>query len=291
MSLTPRPRFPGAVKTAAVVILLMAIGGGAAYAIAGKLAPRTPVTSSSVPAATPTPSATACSAPPPSPRPVVQLTGTPPPSAGTGWVNNPLGVNLRSSPSASAGKVTTLSQGTSVRVTGQTADASGNHWDSVSTGSQSGWVRDDLLVFSAIKPVSGEGFSLMIPSDDTWTTQSGITDVSRPGDPLLPFLRIQTSTTDTLGVQLPTVLRSDVPAISDHTAVIQVWSYTVLERVTRAALDACQVKEAYSRPDGGWPYVTSVLVHAPGRSYSFTFFTATPADPAVQQVLDSVATV
>ena len=37
-------------------------------------------------------------------------------------------------------------------------------------------------------------------------------------------------------------------------------------------------------------YITSVLVHAPGHSYSFTFFTATPADPVVQQVLDSVAT-
>jgi len=55
-------------------------------------------------------------------------------------------------------------------------------------------------------------------------------------------------------------------------------------------LDACTLASAYSRADGGWPYVTSVLVHAPGRSYSFTFFTSTPADPAVQQVLDSVAT-
>jgi hypothetical protein len=187
--------------------------------------------------------------------------------------------------------VTTLSQGTSVTVTGHAQDGAGNRWDSVTVGSQGGWVRDDFLVFTAIKPLSGDGFSLMIPADYAWMAQSGITDVSRPGEAALPFLRIQTSTGDTIGVQLPAVLRSDVPAISDHTALIQVWSYTVLERVTRAALDACKVPDAYSRQDGGWPYLTSVLVKAAGRGYSFTFLTSMPADPVVQQVLDSIATV
>jgi len=292
MSPTPAGRLPGALKTAAAVVLLIGIGGGAAYVLAGKLAHGTPpaATAPGGSAASATPSPTPCGATPPSPRPVTQPAPSSPPANGPAWVNTPLGVNLRSAPSAGASKVSTLTQGTALTVTGRAVDSSGNRWDSASVGSQSGWVRDDFLVFSAVKPVGGEGFSLMIPQADTWMTQNGITDVSRPDDPTLPFLRIQTSTTDTLGVQFPAHFRSDVPAISDHTALIQVWSYTVLERVTRAPLDACTLASAYSRADGGWPYVTSVLVHAPGRSYSFTFFTSTPADPAVQQVLDSVAT-
>lgn len=278
-------------KTIAVVVVLLGLGGGAAYALAGKLAPKPPRATATVGGGTsPTARPTVCSATPAAPQPVAPASASAAPASGQFWVNTPLGVNLRSGPSASAAKLTTLTQGTLVTVTGQAIDAAGNRWVSVMVGSQSGWVRSDFIVPTPIKPVTGDSFSLMIPSSYSWLTQSGVTDVHRPGEPTLPFLRVQTSTTAGIAVQLPTAIRPDVAALPDHTALIQVWSYTVLKRVTRMALDACTVPDALSRPDGGWPYVTSVLVRAPGRTYSFTFFSSTPDDPIVQQVLDSAAT-
>lgn len=287
----PARRLPGAVKTIAVVVVLLALGGGAAYALAGKLAPKPPRAETTVGGgASPTAQPTVCSATPAAPQPVGQASPSAPPASGQFWVNTPLGVNLRSGASASAAKIATLTQGTVVTVTGQAADAAGNRWASVLVGSQSGWVRSDFIVPTPIKPVTGDSFSLMIPSSYSSLTQGGVTDVHRPAESTLPFLRVQTSTTAGIGIQLPTAIRPDVAALPDHTALIQVWSYTVLERITRMALDACTVPDVRSRPDGGWPYVTSVLVHAPSRTYSFTFFTSTPDDPTVQQVLDSVAT-
>jgi hypothetical protein len=293
--MTPQPSFlqrlPRTVQSVAVIIVLLAVGGGAAFLLSGKLAPKPsqPSTSVSGDKASPTPRQTDCTAAPAAPQPVTQPTAGAAPIPGPYWVNTPLGVNLRSGPSATAAKVTTLSQGTALQVTGQSSDAAGNRWDSVSVGSQAGWIRSDFVVPTAIKPVSGTGFSLMIPSGYSWVTTSGVTDVTRPGADL-PFLRVQTSTTDTLGVQLPASVRPDVAARPDHTALIQVWDYTVLKRVTRVALNACTVPYAASRPDSGWPYLTSVLVQAKGRVVSFAFFTSTPDDPVVQQVLDSVAT-
>ena len=42
-------------------------------------------------------------------------------------------------------------------------------------------------------------------------------------------------------VQLPSGVRPDINAVSDHNATIQVWNYTVVKHVSRVAIDTCKV--------------------------------------------------
>jgi len=127
-----------------------------------------------------------------------------------------------------------------------------------------------------------QGFQVA-PSSD-----ASLTSVTQPGDDV-PFLVLQTSTSNTLTVQLPTSVRADLAPVADHSATIQVWSYTVNEQVARVALDTCKVTSAWARPDQGWPYTTSIYIHTSGRNYEFTFFSPDPNDAIVTQVLNSVA--
>ena len=120
---------------------------------------------------------------------------------------------------------------------------------------------------------------------------TALTTISKTGDEV-PLLVLQTTTSDTLTVQLPAQLRADQAPVADHNATIQVWSYTVAEHVSRVALDTCKVTSAWARPDQGWPFMSAVFLgrdQTKGRSYQFSFFAADPNSPVVKQVLDSVA--
>ena len=90
-------------------------------------------------------------------------------------------------------------------------------------------------------------------------------------------------------MQLPPTVRADLAPVADHSASIQVWSYTVTEQVSRVALDTCKVTSAWARPDQGWPYTSSVYIHTTARNYLFTFLTPDASSMLVKQVLDSVA--
>jgi hypothetical protein len=185
----------------------------------------------------------------------------------------------------------TLTQGTQATADGRAPDASGNTWYHVSLGSQAGWVRSDFVVTTAVHAASGFGWSLMLPQGYQLAPSSNasLTTVTKTGDDL-PFLVLQTTTSDTLTVQLPGLLRPDIAPVADHTATIGVWSVNpVTEQVSRVALDSCKVTSAWARPDQGWPYMTAVYVHTKGRNYQFSFFTADPNSALVKQVLDSVA--
>lgn len=207
------------------------------------------------------------------------------------WVNDPLGVNLRSSASISGTKVAILSQGTQATADGRAPDASGYTWYHVTLGTQAGWVRSDLVVTTALHAASGSGWSLMLPQGYQLAPSStpSLATVTKTGDDL-PFLVLQTTTSDTLTVQLPGLLRPDIAPVADHTAAIPVWSVNpVTEQVSRVALDTCKVTSAWARPDQGWPFMTAVYVHTKGRNYQFSFFTADANSAIVKQVLDSVA--
>jgi uncharacterized protein YgiM (DUF1202 family) len=208
----------------------------------------------------------------------------------TVWVNDPLGVNMRSAASASSSRVTTLNQGTQATADRQTTDGSGNLWYHVTIGTTAGWIRSDFAVTTALHAASGPGWSLMLPQgyQASPSADPSITNVTVSGDDL-PFLIVQTTTSSTLTVQLPGVLRADLAPIADHTATIQVWNYTVNEQVSRVALDTCKVMSAWARPDLGWPYESSVYVHTSGRNYQFTFFSPDPKSALVTQVLNSIA--
>jgi uncharacterized protein YgiM (DUF1202 family) len=205
------------------------------------------------------------------------------------WVNDPLGVNLRSAASASSTRIATLTQGSQVTADRRTTDASGAAWYHVSSGSQSGWVRSDFMATTPLHAASGAGWTLMLPQGYAVpTADPSLTTVIKTGDDL-PFLVIQTTTSATLTLQLPAGLRPDIAPIADHSSTIQVWSYTVNAQVSRVALDTCKVMSAWARPDQGWPYMTSVYVHTAGRNYQFTFFSPDPKSALVKQVLDSIA--
>jgi hypothetical protein len=207
------------------------------------------------------------------------------------WVNDPLGVNLRSAASASSTRLATLTQGTQATADGRAPDASGNTWYHVTLGSQAGWVRSDFVVTTALHAASGFGWSLMLPQGYQLAPSSNasLTTVTKAGDDL-PFLVLQTTTSDTLTVQLPGLLRPDIAPVADHTATIAVWSVNpVTEQVSRVALDTCKVTSAWARPDQGWPFMTAVYVHTKGRNYQFSFFTTDANSAIVKQVLDSVA--
>jgi uncharacterized protein YgiM (DUF1202 family) len=207
------------------------------------------------------------------------------------WVNDPLGVNLRSAASASSTRLATLTQGTQGNADGRAPDAAGNTWYHVTVGSQAGWVRSDFVVATAIHAASGSGWSLMLPQayQVAPSSNASLTTVSKTGDDL-PFLVLQTTTSDTLTVQLPGLLRPDIAPVADHIATTQVWSVNpVTEQVSRVALDTCKVTSAWARPDQGWPFMTAVYVHTKGRNYQLSFFTSDANSPLVKQVLDSIA--
>ena len=207
------------------------------------------------------------------------------------WVNDPLGVNLRASASISGTKVAILTQGTQATADGRAPDASGNTWYHITLGTQAGWVRSDLVVTTALHAASGSGWSLMLPQGYQLSPSStaSLATVTKTGDDL-PFLVLQTTTSDTLTVELPDLLRPTIAPVADHTATIGVWSVNpVTEQVSRVALDSCKVASAWARPDQGWPYMTAVYVHTKARNYQLSFFTADPNSTLVKQVLDSVA--
>jgi hypothetical protein len=185
----------------------------------------------------------------------------------------------------------TLTQGTQATADGRAPDASGNTWYHVTLGGQAGWVRSDFVAATPLHAASGAGWSLMLPQAYQLAPSSnaGLATVAKPGDDL-PFLVLQTTTSDTLTVQLPGQLRADIAPVADHTATIAVWSVNpVTEQVSRVVLDTCKVASAWARPDQGWPFMTAVYVHTKGRNYQFSFFTADANSAVVKQVLDSVA--
>ncbi len=286
-------------RSALRLIPLMAIGAVAAFLLAG---PLTSLYKTHAVASRPQPSPSASVDPHPSPTscpsslpmPKSAPTVTPPSVPALPfpiWVNDPLGVHLRSAASTSSAVLATLSQGTQATADRNAPDASGNTWYRVTVGSQVGWVRTDFVVTTPLHAASGVGWSLMLaqgyqvgPSSD-----QSLTTISKSGDDL-PFLILQTSSSDTLTVQLPAQLRADMAPVADHNTTIQVWNYSPLtERVSRVALDTCKVTSAWARPDQGWPFMSSVYIHTKVRDYQFSFFTADPNAQVVKQVLDSVA--
>jgi hypothetical protein len=276
----------------------MAIGAVAAFLLAGPLtslyksnavASRPPTSPS--PTVDPHASPTSCPASLPMPTspgtaPVVATPALPFPI----WVNDPLGVNLRPTASTAGRAIATLTQGTQATADRRAPDSSGNVWYHVTVGSQSGWVRSDFVVTTPLHAASGFGWSLMLPQGYLVAPSSdaSLTTVSKTGDDV-PFLIVQTTTSSTLTVQLPALLRPDIAPVADHSATIQVWSYTVNEQVARVALDTCKVMSAWARADQGWPYMTSLYVHTSGRNYEFTFFTPDAKSTLVTQVLNSIA--
>jgi hypothetical protein len=277
----------------------MVIGAVAAFLLAGPLTslyksnavasrPPHPTPSASV---DPHASPTACPASLPAPKspgaaPVVSVPALPFPV----WVNDPLGVHLRSAASTSSSVLATLTQGTQATADQRAPDASGKVWYHVRLGSQAGWVRSDFVVTTPLHAASGFGWSLMLPQgyQVAPSSDASLTTMTQPGDDV-PFLILQTSTSNTLTVQLPPSVRADLAPVGDHSATIQVWSYTVNEQVARVALDSCKVTSAWARPDQGWPYTTSIYIHTSGRNFEFTFFSPDPNDAIVTQVLNSVA--
>ena len=211
------------------------------------------------------------------------------------WVNEPLGAKLRAGASSSTAQLGILSQGTQATADQRAPDASGNVWYHVKQASLAGWVRSDLVVTTALHAASGFGWSLMLPQGYQVAPSSdpSLTTISKSGDDL-PFLVLQTSSSDTLTVQLPALLRADTAPVADHTTAVQVWSYTPRGgvQVSRVALDTCKVTSAWARPDQGWPFMSAVYVDkkfTKVRSYQFSFFTPDANSPVVKQVLDSVA--
>jgi hypothetical protein len=284
-------------RSALRLIPLMVIGAVAAFLLAGPLTsfykthavasrPQPSPSSSIDPHASPT----TCPASLPMPKATAAATPATPALPFPIWVNDPLGVNLRSTASASSARLATLTQGTQATADGRAPDAAGNTWYHI-TGSPAGWVRSDFVVTTPLHAASGFGWSLMLPQgyQIAPSSNASITTVTKTGDDL-PFLVLQTTTSDTLTVQLPGLLRPDIAPVADHTATIAVWSVNpVTEQVSRVALDTCKVTSAWARPDQGWPYMTAAYVHTKGRNYQFSFFTADANSPLVKRVLDSAA--
>ena len=284
-------------RSALRLIPLMAIGAVAAFLLAGPLTSlykTHAVASRPQPSPSntidPHPSPTSCPASLPTPKSAATVTTPSPALPFPVWVNDPLGVHLRSAASTSSAVLATLSQGTQMIADGRAPDASGNVWYHVKSSSQLGWVRADLVAATPLHAASGFGWSLMLPQAYSVAAASdaSVTTVNKTGDEL-PFLVVQTTTSDTLTVQLPAQLRADLAPVADHSATIQVWNYTVNERVSRVALDTCKVSSAWARPDQGWPYMTAVYVHTSGRNYQFSFFTPDAHSTLVKEILDSVA--
>ncbi len=195
---------------------------------------------------------------------------------GTVWVNAGLGINLRSAPDVSSTSLEVLRQGAAADVLGEQKATDGSRWYGVrSVDGREGWVNAAYVVVSAIYRFgsTSEGWSLMLPTG--FSTQlvpspsPGFTEARTPGSTTTPFMRVQTAATmDSLPSATPT------QAVLDHTRLIEVWSYTALERI-------------YRTPGG--MYLTVVRVPASNRAYQFVFWTADNDSALVNQVLASVS--
>jgi len=287
-------------RSALRLIPLMVIGAVAAFLLVGPLTSLLKthaVASRPLPIATADPhlSPTTCPASLPMPKSAAGIVSPSAPAFPYPvWVNTPLGVNLRSAALAGSSLVSTLSQGTQATADSRVTDAGGNPWYHVGVGGKSGWLRADFMTATPIHSTNAYGWSLMLPAEYSWSV-----DATAPSDPTLvpvkktgddvPFLTIQTSSANPMVVQLPSGVRPDVNAVSDHNATIQVWNYTVVKHVSRVAIDTCKVTSAWARPDQGWPYLTEVYVHTAQRNYDFSFITSDPNSPLVSQILDSIA--
>lgn len=204
------------------------------------------------------------------------------------WVNDPLGVNLRAAPDASSERLDTLSQATAATAFERVTDKSGAAWYRVSLPDRdvSGWVMAAFVVTSPVRLAVFDGWQALLPDGYRGKNLTrGVDEVRGLGEAPYPFLRMRTDFT----YRGPEDgIRWDVRPTFDHSRQVQVWNYTSSQRVWRYALDTCRVPSAATRSDGGWPYVTSVVVRAPQRTYEFIFFTEEPESPLVAQVLASV---
>ncbi|MDQ6884850.1 MAG: SH3 domain-containing protein [Candidatus Dormibacteraeota bacterium] len=285
-------------RSALRLIPLMVIGAVAAFLLVGPLTSlfKTPAVAgrpqpSARTTVDPHPAPTSCPASLPMPKsPLATASIGAPAFPVPVWVNIPLGVNLRSAASASSTRLSTLSQGTQAVADSRVTGPDGNPWYHVKVGSQTGFVRADFMATTPLHPVSGTGWALMLPQDLlAKTTDPSLMVMGRAGDDL-PFLTVKTSTSGTLALPVPATVRADLAPVQDHNATIQVWNYdTVVEQVSRVALDTCKVPMAWARADQGWPYQVSVFVHTTGRDYEFYFLTSDPNSPLVKQVLDSIS--
>lgn len=206
------------------------------------------------------------------------------------WVNAPLGVHLRAAPSLQAAVVTTLSQGNAVAVDSAATDAAGATWYHARVGANLGWVRSDFMVGYAVVPAGDtQGWSGLVPDGlGVHVIDSGDSDIVPGTAAPLPFARVQSSSTGTPGLTLPSVIHASDNPVPVRTSTVQVWNYTAQEQVVRVALDPCQV-QVNGRADAGWPYQTSVVVHAGSRTYRFTLWSTTADDVRVANFLSSVA--
>src|SRR3981081_1337880 len=154
-------------RSALRLIPLMVIGAVAAFLLAGPLTsfykthavasrPQPSPSSTADPHASPT----TCPASLPMPKSPPAATPSAPSLPFPIFVNDPLGVNLRASASASSTRLATLSQGTQATADGRAPDASGNTWYHVTLASQAGWVRSDFVTITPIHAASGFGWSL-----------------------------------------------------------------------------------------------------------------------------------
>src|SRR3982075_3522677 len=234
-------------RSALRLIPLMAIGAVAAFLLAG---PLTSLYKSNAVASRPQPppsptidphaSPTSCPASLPMPKTATTVTPSAAPALPFAvWVNEPLGAKLRAGASSSTAQLGILSQGTQATADQRAPDASGNVWYHVKQASLAGWVRSDLVVTTALHAASGSGWSLMLPQgyQVAPSCDPASTTISKTGD-ALPFLVLQTTSSDTLTVALPAQLRADIAPVADHTTAVQVWSYKPLtEQVSRLAPD------------------------------------------------------
>jgi hypothetical protein len=198
---------------------------------------------------------------------------TPTPSSATRlpervWVNTPLGANVRADHDAGATRVALVRQAGALRVERGWPDQN-PQWYQVSAEDFKGWILRTLVVDVAIQRTgASELVSLALPdglySSSTrsdYTVRTG----PQPTDPV--FLRVRRAASD---AELPVT----DPGVIDHEQVVEVWSFTGLERV-------------YRRPDGTAYYVIRVPGEG-GSRYLLEFFDRSTSSARVQHVLDSM---
>jgi len=151
-------------RSALRLIPLMAIGAAAAFLLAGPLTslykthavagrPQ-PSASSSI---DPHPSPTSCPASLPVPKSATVVAPSAPALPFAVWVNDPLGVNLRTAASAASARVATLTQGTQATADARAPDASGNLWYHVKLGRQAGCAPTSSVARRCTWPADSAG--------------------------------------------------------------------------------------------------------------------------------------
>jgi SH3 domain-containing protein len=217
------------------------------------------------------------------------------------WENDPSGVNLRSAASITSSKIGAIGQGTKAQADQRKVDDTGSAWYHLTVGGQVGWARADYFVMTPSHIAASAGWTLVVP--DTYRLfreSNGIEgngtgyslDTFQTGTGAWPaFLTVENAMPGSVwldGVYLAGFALRAPPQSPT-------WQVHAMKPIEVSTFKTSEETGSITGCDGYWITYFRIESHAPaapcqnGCIYQFVFVSTQADDPAVSQVIASIA--